>query len=296
MVKKQAYACILKALSAVLGMDAAKRFDARLRDHKSLNLKNPRSLAEKVSYIELHLQSPLAPMCTDKYAVREYVANKGLADILIPLVYNGCWTNEEQIDFDTLPKRFVLKATHGCKMNYIVPDKEKLDVVQCKKEVRRWLHTTYGTYSMEPHYIGIPHRVYAEQYISDAHELNDYKFHCLNGKPQFVLVCSNRKTNGDQAMQVTLDLFDTHWNHLDELVASGAEHPGDGRIPRPSQLVEMVDIAQTLAEDFRFVRVDLYEKDGQVFFGELTFTPAHCVFPYLTDDFNDRMGELLRLD
>lgn len=288
------YGHFLGAISGVAGVDAAKVFDALLRDHRLLNLKNPQSLSDKVSYIELHEQSPLAPSCTDKYAVRQYVADKGLADILVP-VYGEAYTDFDEIRFDELPDAFVIKATHGCKMNYLVPDKAQLDREKCRKEIQRWMNTTYGTYSMEPHYTLIPHRFYIEKYLSHADALVDYKFHCINGEPRFVLVCSDRKGGGDGAMQVTLDLFDMDWKPVREVVASGAEKPGSGMMKKPEGFEEMADIARKLSADFKFVRVDLYELHGKVYFGELTFTPAHCVFPYFTKQFNLEMGKLLRL-
>lgn len=180
-------------------------------------------------------------------------------------------------------------------MNYLVPDKYKFDSEKCKKEIQRWMSTTYGTYSMEPHYTVIPHRFYIEKYLEKADQLIDYKFHCLNGEPRFVLTCSDRKSNGDKAMQVTLDLFDMDWNPIPEIVSSGLEHPGEGKLPKPENLDEMVRIARILSEDFKFVRVDLYELEGKVYFGELTFTPAHCVFPYLSDKFDLEMGKLLQI-
>lgn len=291
---KTLYGHLLGAISKMAGVDAAKIFDTLLRDHKLLNLKNPQSLAEKVSYIELHAQSPLAPSCTDKYAVRQYIADKGLADILVP-VYGEAYTDFEEINFDTLPDAFAIKATHGCKMNYLVPDKSRLDKESCRKEIQQWMNTTYGTYSMEPHYAQIPHRFYIEKYLSNADALVDYKFHCLNGEPQFVLVCSDRKSNGGKAMQATLDLFDMDWKPIYEVVASGAEKPGNGTMKKPEHFHEMVDIARKLSSDFSFVRVDLYELDGAVYFGELTFTPAHCVFPNFTKQFNREMGKLLQI-
>ena len=187
MSKKMIYGTWLQCLTAVFGIDTAKRFDAKFRMHRSLDLTHPKTLADKVSYIELHRQSPLASSCTDKYAVRDYVANKGFSQTLVPLV-GGPWENPEEIDFSSLPESFVLKATHGCKMNYIVPSKDQIDKEKCYQEMHRWMETTYGTYSLEPHYTAIPHRIYAEAYLGDVSELIDYKFHCLNGTPQFVLV------------------------------------------------------------------------------------------------------------
>lgn len=291
---KALYGHVLGAISRIAGVDAAKVFDTLLRDRKLLNLKKPQTLAEKVSYIELHEQSPLAPACTDKYAVRQYIADKGLADILIP-IYGEAYTDFDEIDFDKLPDAFVIKATHGCKMNYLVPDKSKLNKEECRRAIKRWLNTTYGTYSMEPHYYTIAHRVYIEKYLGDAGKLIDYKFHCLNGVPRFVLVCSDRKSDGNKAMQVTRDLYDTDWQPIDEIVTMGAEKPGSGKLKKPACFDTMVSIARTLSADFKFVRVDLYELDGKIYFGELTFTPAHCVFPHFSDKFNREMGELLHI-
>ena len=110
---KVIYGKMLVTMSHVFGVDFAKKFDTRLRFHRTLNLKNPTSLADKVTYVELHKQSSLASMCTDKYAVRDYIREKGLEDILIPVV-GGPWENVEDVDFDSLPDSFALKATHGC--------------------------------------------------------------------------------------------------------------------------------------------------------------------------------------
>ena len=273
-------------------MDWLPRLSKKTSALPDLNLKYPVTLSDKVSYIELHEQSPLAPLCTDKYMVRKYVTEKGLSDILVPLA-GGPWKSVEEIDFDALPDSFALKATHGCKMNYLVPEKSKLDVGKCQSEVQRWLNTTYGGYSIEPHYLHIPHRVYAEKFLKDAVQLIDYKIHCLNGEPAFILVCSNRQANGDVAMKVTLDLFDLDWKPIPELIPSGMEVAGDGSVPKPKKLEQMLSIARIISKDFKFVRVDLYELIDTIYFGELTFTPGCGVFPYFTEKFDKEMGKRL---
>lgn len=294
MIIKMLYAKILALITCIAGIDCAKIFDSQLRFHKKLNLKKPTTLSDKLAYIELHEQSPMASVCTDKFAVRDYVEKKGLGNILVPLV-GGPWNRAEDVDFASLPNSFAIKATHGCKMNYLVPDKTKMDVSKCFKEMLRWLATTYGGYSVEPHYYSIPHRIYAEEFLENSNQLIDYKIHCLNGKPEFILVCSDRKANGDAAMQVTLDLFDLEWNHIPELIPSGAEVAGDGSMVKPEKLAEMLKIAERLAEDFKFVRVDLYELNGKVYFGELTFSPGCCVLPYFTKKFDLEMGQKLKI-
>lgn len=291
---KKIYSCWLKVLVLLLGIDFAKQFDAYLRFRRKLNLKNPQTLADKVTYLFLHKNTPLMSTCTDKWAVREYIASKGLSDILIPTL-GGPWTSVKDINFDSLPNEFILKATHGCKMNYFVQDKSKLDIPSCKRTLQKWIDTTYGTYSMEPHYKHIPHRIYAEQLLDISGGLADYKIHCLNGEPSFILVCSERNAQGSR-MQVTLDLFDTNWhaqNHY--LQQSGLEVVGMEKIAKPQYFNNMLKIARTLSHNFSFVRVDLYEVKGKIYFGELTFSPACGVLPYFTDEFIYEMGKKLQI-
>lgn len=291
---KKTYAYFLKMISSLFGIDAAKKFDTSFRFHKKLDLKNPKKLSEKVTYIELHEPRDKITECTDKYAVRKYVEEKGYQKILVPLV-GGPWSAVSEINFDLLPNSFALKATHGCKMNLIVQNKKELNLISCRKELKKWLKVTYGTYSVEPHYFKIPHRLYAEKYLENADSLIDYKIHCLNGNPQFILVCSNRKANGNASMQVTLDLFDLQWNQIPEIIGTKGEVAGKGMIPKPGQLDEMINIAKVLSKDFKFVRVDLYELEGKIYFGELTFSPACCVFPYFTEKFDKAIGEKLSI-
>lgn len=286
---KRLYAILLSFIEYLFGIDLAKKFDTKLRFHKSLDLKNPKTLSEKVTYIELHKQSPLAPSCTDKYEVREFVKSRGLENILIP-VYGKAWSDVNQIDFNTLTYPCILKATHGCKMNYVLHDINNIDLQKCKKELSKWVKISYGTYSIEPHYKTIPHRIYAEKFIDGIDDLIDYKFHCINGNPEFVLTCSQRKANGDAAMAVTLDLFDMEWKHIPEIIGSGNEIAGDGLIQKPETFDRMKEIARVLSRGFEFVRVDLYEINGNILFGEMTFSPACCVFPYFSKEFDIEMG------
>ena len=248
-------------------------------------MNQPKSLADKVTYLELHDPSPLAPKCTDKYAVRQYVEEKGYEDILVPVV-GGPWSKIEEVDFTTLPESFEFKATHGCKMNYLVPEKGKMDKKKCVNEMSKWLKTTYGTYSMEPHYLKIPHRIYAEEYLAYANKLIDYKFHCMNGIPQFVLVCCDRVTT-ELGNNVSRHILDMNWKPL-----KGLDETADV-VKKPEHLEQMIEIARKLSADFKFVRVDLYDINGKVYFGELTFSPTNGVFSHYTQEFLDEMGAKL---
>lgn len=293
-IVKLVYSIWLGLLTTVFGIDIAKKFDTSLRFKRKLNLKKPETLADKVSYLELHESDPLISSCTDKWDVRDYLKKKGLSSILVPTV-GGPWTKWDEMNWEELPNEFVLKATHGCKMNYIVKQKNNEDIKKCKKEVKRWLKTTYGKYSMEPHYYPLEHRFYAEEYLGDISGLIDYKIHCFNGTPEFILVVTDRKADGDKAMEVKLHLFDVNWNPIKEVVGYGGEKPGDCKVEKPKHFEEMLNIAKRLSKDFKFVRVDLYETDRGVLFGELTFSAAACVFPYLSEDFLIREGRKLKI-
>ena len=206
---------------------------------------------------------------------------------LIP-VYGEACGSFDQLPFHSFPDRFVLKATHGCKMNYFCEDKAKLNLDDCRKTLTKWLRVTYGAYSGEWHYLNIPHRIYCEEYLGGKETMVDYKFHCMNGVPQYVLACGNRSRSGKPKAREAI--FDLEWNELPGLLEKGRFN-----IPPPACLGQMVEMAKRLSEDFKFVRVDLYERDGKVYFGELTFTPACGVFPQYTDAFLEEMGRRLRL-
>ena len=294
MNKKIIYGSGLNVISKLAGIDAAKKFDTYLRFHRKLNLKNPTTLADKVTYIELHEQSPLASMCTDKYAVREYIKSKGYGNTLVPLAYEGVWNSVDEIDFDELPESFVIKATHGCGMNYIVPDKTKLDIGKCKKTLQKWLNTTYGKYSLEPHYTTIPHRLYAEKYLGWISNMIDYKFHCLNGVPNFVMTTSERAVDV-KGHKCKRNLFDMEWTPIREIVNSETELNVKSKLLKPKFFEQMSKMAEDLSRDFKFVRVDLYEMKDQIYFSELTFSPVACVFPKFSEKFLEKMGKSLAL-
>ena len=279
------YRHALNASSAILGVETTKKLDSRIRFGRKLDLENPKTLSDKICWIELNTDQTLAARCTDKYAVRSYVEEKGLGDILIPLV-GGPWINASDIDIDSLPERFVLKATHGCEMNYICKDKSRLDRNDLLNKAGQWLKEDYPRACIEPHYKLVPHRLYSEEFVGALGDVVDYKFHCINGEPAFVLTCSNREDS------LKLNLYDLDWNPISGL--QGAMR-NERKIERPKTLKEMLEVAKTLSSDFDFVRVDLYEADEKIFFGELTFSPACGVLEYFTDSFVAKWGEVLHV-
>lgn len=280
---KEMYRTFLRISTKVTGTAWTKRLDARIRFHRKINLKHPVSLADKLCYTELFVEDDTKVLCSDKYAVRDYVKAKGLEDILVPLC-GGPYCDVKEINYKKLPKQFAMKAAHGCGMNLICEDKDAIDRKEVLRLANRWLHEDYPRACIEPHYKKIPRRVIVEEFLQDADTIIDYKFHCFHGKPDFILVCGNR-AQGVQKRLYTLD-----WESIDEMVGS---EKGTYEFEQPEKLDEMLKICRILAADFDFVRVDLYEIHGKIYFGELTFSPASGVLPNFSEKFLIEKGKLL---
>ena len=283
---KNIYRSFLNLSSKVFGAKWTKKFDARVRFHRKIDLKNPKTLADKLCWLEINRQEPLKIKCTDKYEVRSYVEEKGLGEILVPLCAPVC-SRIEDIDFESLPNQFAMKATHGCEMNLICEDKSLVNQDELFALAKDWLTHDYGRACIELHYKMIPHRIIFEEFLQDNESIIDYKIHCFHGKPDFILVCSNR------ASGLKLKLYTLDWKNIDEIVGS---HKNTASLIKPDNLEKMIEISKILSEDFDFVRVDLYDINGVIHFGELTFSPASCVLPYLSDKFIKEKGKLLRIE
>ena len=283
---RNGYRSFLNIYTNIFGIKEAKKFDARYRFNRTLDLDNPKTLADKVSWLELNINKELAAYCTDKISVRDYLKEKGYSDILVPQC-GGPWSNADEINFDTLPDSFVLKAAHGSGMNYICKDKSVINKTKIRSIVSNWLKSDYARSCIEPHYKLIPHRVYAEKYLGNFDSIIDYKIHCLNGKPCFILTCSNRESS------LKLNLYDIKWNSIDGIQG---HKKNDTEIEKPSELSKMLEISRNLAKDFIFVRIDLYQIKNKVYFGEMTFSPASGVFPNFTDEFVEYWGPKLKIE
>lgn len=280
---KELYRSFLKLSTAVTGPVFTKKLDARVRFHRKINLSLPVSLADKLCYLELFVDNDQKVICSDKYKVREYIYEKGLGEILVPLC-GGPFSSVKDIDYEKFPKQFVMKAAHGCGMNLICDNKDSITEEMVLKLADRWLHEEYPRACIEPHYKKIPKRVIVEEFLQNAETIIDYKFHCFHGKPDFILVCGNR------AKGVQKRLYTLNWEPIDEMVGS---EKGSYEFDRPNKLEEMLQISKILSSDFDFVRVDLYEIRGKIYFGELTFSPASGVLPNFSEKFLMEKGKLL---
>ncbi len=262
---------------------------------QKLNLSNPRGLNEKITWLKLNAykNDPLVTKCSDKYAVREYVKECGCSDVLNELY--GVWDTTGDINWDSLPESFVLKCNHGCGYNLLCSDKRKFNSEDAIKKLDRWMREDYWLVFAEYQYKGIPKRIICEKYLGDS--ILDYKFYCFNNKPLYVLVCVGR-VDGKHSHEPGYDdprfyFFDREWN-MCSLTKDSIEYPID--IDCPDNIEQMWAVAEKLCKPFPFVRVDLYDVDGKVVFGELTFTPSAGLDTGRLSETDRLFGELLDLD
>lgn len=240
----------------------ARRFERTFG--RPLNLKNPTTFNEKLFWLMLYYHPPLVTRLADKYEVRSYVAERVGSRVLNELY--GVWDRVGDIDFENLPKAFVLKATWGSGMNIFCRKKSELNVHETRERVASWMSRNYYRVRREGCYKHIKPRIICERFLidSDWGTPPDYKIFCFGGEPRFVQVHTDRFT------QHASDLFDLDWQHLPFTLV----YPSSGRaISRPSNLEEMVAFARVLSNGFPFVRVDFYSINGRTLFGEMTWYP-----------------------
>lgn len=250
--------------------------------HKPLSFKNPKTLNEKIQWLKINDRRPEYTKLVDKYEVRKIIADKIGDEHLIPLL--GVWDSADEIDYESLPDQFVLKCNHDSKSIIICRDKKDFDFEKAKKQLNRKLKTNLFWFGREWPYKDVKPRIVAEKYMVDESgvELKDYKIMCFNGKPDNVMVCYNRN-NGSPIFK----FFDLSWKWLPYVRSD--RYADENDLPkRPKGLDKMIDIAGLLSRDFYFARVDLYDVNGHVYFGEITLHPASG-FDYLIIETADHL-------
>ncbi len=255
---------------------------------RMLDWKNLRTYNEKMQWIKLYDKPEKKTLLTDKYKVREYVKKKIGEKYLIPLL--GVWDCFDDIKFDMLPNQFVLKCNHGSGWNQIVEDKKKIDVLEMKKKFDLWMDTNYmDVAGLELQYNDIERKILAEKYmtIQGKSDIPDYKIFVFNGEVKLIQTDFERRTNHTQA------LYSPEWKYLPYSLHCKTDP--DSVIPKPRFLKEMLEVAKTLAEGFQHVRVDLYRVDGQIYFGEMTFTHGSGTDNYSPEEFGYIMGDWIKL-
>lgn len=254
-----------------------------------LNLDNPKSFNEKLQWLKLYNRKPEYTQMVDKYEAKKYVANLIGEEYIIPTL--GVWDKFEDIDFDKLPNQFVLKTTHGGggKDVIICKDKSKFDFIECEKVMARSMkHNIYTKFREWP-YKNIKPRIIAEEYVTNGGSfINDYKFFCFNGEPKAMLVASGRYVEPETCF----DYFDMDFNHF-PFEQGGPNY--NKPIPKPALFEEMKVVAKKLSQGLPHARIDLYEVNGCVKFGEITFFDSSGFAEFKPKKWNYIFGSWIEL-
>ncbi len=260
-----------------------------LKSHgRILRSRRPRTFNEKLQWYKRHYRDPLMTTLADKLAVRGYLEARGHGRLLNELY--GVYDRPEEIDFDRLPESFVLKATHGSNMNIICRDRKHLDLEKSRAEMRSWLARDYYHSGRQWCYKGIRPRLICEKYLENEEfgELLDYKFYCFGGEPEFLWICSGRYG----AAGVAYNAYDMKGQRVRVFKGKPA---CDLDVRIPADFAAMVAVARELCGKFPFIRVDLYQVNGKLFFGEFTFYPDSGTVPFSPDKYNTVFGDLFIL-
>lgn len=257
-----------------------------------LNLNNPQTFSEKLQWLKLYDRKPEYTKMVDKYAVKDYVASIIGKEYIIPIL--GVWDRPEDIEWDILPEKFVLKTTHGGGSTGVVICKNKSTfdrqraISRLKDSLKQDIYRTLKEWP----YKNVPKRIIAEKYIepsANIKDIPDFKWYCFNGEPKYCQVIQDRTT------KETIDFFDSNWMHQEFIgLSSLAEHAAV--IPsRPSNLETQIRIASELAKGLPFSRIDLYETGDHTFFGEITVYPASGLGSFRPDQYDKILGHMLVL-
>jgi hypothetical protein len=294
---------IVHEIWAVASPTSYAKYGYRKATHKKLNLDSPKDYNEKVQWLKIYSDTTQWTELADKYKVRKYIEQCNLSDILVKSY--GVWKKAEEIDFSVLPEKFVLKTNNSSGKVLLVYDKSKLNIEQTRILLNKWVNEKRGLISFEPHYWNIDRRIIAEEFLEDnlhnrlSSSLIDYKFFCFHGEPNIVNVLFDRNNlivgspEKKSKLNYRENIFDLDWNLRTDMFANPTGLDMSLIIPKPNCFDEMIKICRILSKPFPQVRVDLYEVNNKVYFGEMTFTSGSM------NDFSSdclfKMGELIDL-
>lgn len=257
------------------------------KTNSSVDFNNPQTFNEKIQWLKLYDSTDFKTMTTDKYQVRDWVKRQIGEEYLIPLL--GVYDKFSDINFNNLPKSFVIKCNHGSGWNYIVKDKSKINIQELKNKFDKWMSTNFAfLYGFELHYKDIVPKIIIEKYIeNNSGTLFDYKIWCFNGEPKFIQFRDDWKSN------LKMAFYDLAWNkqpfyYDHDLYQDDLE--------KPDNLDEMISIAKKLCKNQIFVCVDLYRLDnGKIYFGEMTYTRSTGIANWFPKKWNKKIGNLIKL-
>ncbi len=284
---KRALVSPFRGLVKACSKTAYVKYQYKYITHHKCNLKNPTRYTEKLQYLRLFVypKDPLVVQCAGRAGVRDYVKEKGYESTLIPIY--GIFDRFEDIDFDKLPDQFVMKCTHACAFNYICYDKSKINKEELRKKFTKWLRTNYGKKTVELHYSPIKPQIIIEKLLQENGKLPiEYKIHVFNGKAKSMYVVTSR------GIDIRYNNYYIDWTPFDGSQFNGWKKT-DYPLEKPKNWDDMVKMAEDLAKPFPFVRVDLYDINGKIYFSEMTFTPAKGTLILDDDQCDYEMGEWL---
>lgn len=254
---------LVQRIARLIPDKALLKMRYRIMMGKSLNLKKPQTYNEKLQWLKLYDRKSEYTQMVDKYEVRKYISETIGEEYLIPLL--GVYDSFDEINFNFLPNQFVLKPNHTSGDIFICRDKSKINYLELENRVEKWMKRDFYWLSREWQYKNIKPRIICEQYMVDESgvELKDYKFFCFDGKPKAMFVAT------DRWIDTRFDFYDMEFNHL-----PFTQHYKNAtkKILRPKGFDKMVELAIQLSKDISHVRVDFYDINGKIYFGELTFT------------------------
>lgn len=260
----------------------------KLRMGYNLDLQNPQTFNEKLQWLKLYDRNSEYTKMVDKYEVKKYVSNIIGKEYIIPTL--GIYNNFNEIDFDKLPNQFVIKCTHDSGGIIICKDKNNLDIKKAKKKINTFLNRKYFYIHREWPYKNVKPRIIIEKYMEDKHikELRDYKFFCFNGKPKIMYISDNSHRDNQHCC-----FFDINYNKLNIKRKDYKEF--EQNIEKPHNFNKMIEFSKKLSKNIPHVRVDWYEINNKLYFGELTFYTCSGFIPFETEEWNYKMGEMLEL-
>ncbi len=250
------------------------------------DLKNPKTYNEKLNWLKLNDRNPLYTTLVDKADVKSYIESIIGKEYIVPTL--GIWDKFDDIDFSQLPKQFVLKCTHDSEGLVIVKDKARLDIEAAKKKIEAALKCNFYYIGREWPYKDVKPRIIAEEYMEDHvdGELRDYKFFCFDGKAKAMFIASDRSMDATK-----FDYYDLEFNHLNLV----QHYPNAGEVRKPDNFKKMIELSEVLSEGFPHVRVDWYEVNGRLYFGELTFYHFSGFMPFQPNEWDKKFGDWINL-
>lgn len=259
-----------------------------LKFKKRLNINNPKTFNEKIQWLKLNDRKQIYVDLVDKYEVRKYIKEKIGEEYLVPIY--GVWDNFDDIDFDKLPKSFVIKCTHDSGGIVICKDKENFDKKKAKRKIDECLSHNYYYIGREWPYKSVKPRIIIEKLLENENGegLKDYKFMCFNQEVKCSFVCSER----DKKEGLSVDFFDLNWN---KMPFTRKYKNSSKEIKKPINYDKMIELSEKLSDNIPFVRIDFYEINNKIYFGEITLYPGCGFEKFDPDEYDKILGDWIKI-